>query len=99
MKEKRTFQVINVKCEGCATTLKNKLAKEFGEIEIDLTKMPREITLHIEKERISSLKNALKALGYPMADEKLGFLESGSAQAKSFISCATGKLQNAKNTL
>ena len=28
--EKRTFQVQNVKCGGCATTLKNKLADQFG---------------------------------------------------------------------
>jgi len=97
MKTKRTFQVQNVKCEGCATTLKNKLADAFGDIEVDLTKMPREITLEIEEDRIDELKEALKALGYPMADEKLGFFENTSAQAKSFVSCAIGKIENSKN--
>ncbi len=97
MKEKRTFQVQNVKCEGCATTLINKLADQFGSIEVGLTKMPREITLKIEEEHIPKLKEALKALGYPMADEKLGFFENTSAQAKSFVSCAIGKIENSKN--
>ncbi len=75
MKEKRTFQVKNVKCEGCATTLKNRLIKKFGEIEVDLTKMPREITLEIEESRASLLKDTLKSLGYPITDERLGFFK------------------------
>ena len=96
MKEKRTFQVQNVKCEGCATTLKNKLAKEFGDIEVNLTKMPREISLEIEEERIPLLKDALKSLGYPITEEHLGFFENSAVQAKSFVSCAIGKIENAK---
>ena len=96
MKTKRTFQVQNVKCEGCATTLKNKLADAFGTIEVDLSKIPREITLEIDDNRIDELKEALKALGYPMANEKLSFFENTSAQAKSFISCAIGKMESAK---
>ncbi len=95
--KKRTFQVQNVKCEGCATTLRNKLEEKYGPIEVDLTKMPREITLKIDEDRIDSLKKDLKALGYPMANEQLGFFENTSAQAKSFVSCAIGKMENAKS--
>jgi len=91
--KKQTFKVQNVKCGGCANTLKTKLADEFGDIEVNLEVMPREISLIIEQERIAELRQALKALGYPMADETLGFVENTTAQAKSFVSCAVGKFE------
>ncbi len=96
VKAKHTFQVQNVKCEGCATTIKNKLEKEFGVIEIDLTKTPKELTLEIENEHIDILRNTLKTIGYPMTDEQLGFFANRSAQTKSFVSCALGRIENAK---
>ena len=95
-KEKHTFQVQNVKCEGCANTLKTQLQESFGNITVDLTKMPREITLEIAQEEIPQLREALKKLGYPMSDEALNFVESATTQAKSFVSCAVGKFELAK---
>jgi len=88
----QTFVVINVKCGGCASTLKEKLFERFGEIEVNLEKEPREITLEIEEEEIASLGEALKKLGYPFVTEKMGFVDSTSAKAKSFVSCAIGKM-------
>jgi len=89
---KQTFQVINVKCGGCANTLKEKLAKDFGEVEVNLEKEPREITLEIEQKDIPALGEALKKLGYPFITENMGFVDSTSAKAKSFVSCAIGKI-------
>ena len=89
---KRTFEVLNVKCGGCANTLKTKLEPKFGEVEVNLDVMPREITLDINKEQIPELREALKSLGYPMSDENLGFVEDTTAKAKSFVSCAIGKM-------
>jgi len=48
---KQTFKVQNVKCGGCANTLTTKLADEFGDIEVNLEVMPREISLEIEEEK------------------------------------------------
>jgi len=95
--KKQTFKVQNVKCSGCANTLTTKLADEFGEIEVDLEVMPREITLEIEETKISDLRKALRSLGYPMEDEGLGFVQNSAAQAKSFVSCAIGKFEVAKS--
>jgi len=94
--KKQTFKVQNVKCSGCANTLMSKLVNEFGAIEVNLDVMPREISLEIEKEKIPKLREALKSLGYPMADEQLGFMENTTAQAKSFVSCAVGKFEVSK---
>ena len=88
----QTFQVINVKCGGCAATLKEKLFEKFGEVEVNLEKEPREITLDIKEEEIAALGEALKKLGYPFITEKMGFVDGTSAKAKSFVSCAIGKM-------
>ena len=94
---KQTFKVNNVKCGGCASTLKTKLMKNFGEVEVNLELMPREITLDIEEKEIINLRIALKDMGYPMSDEDLGFFEDSGMKAKSFVSCAVGKFEVAKN--
>jgi len=90
----RILKVQNVKCGGCAATLKNKLQDEFGEIEVNLEVMPREITVDIDDEKIDALKESLRALGYPEASESFGFIEESSMKAKSFVSCAIGKVDN-----
>ncbi len=87
-----TFKVRNVKCGGCASTLKSKLIDIFGEIEVDLGKEPREITLDIDEKEVDLLAVKLKLLGYPLVGENMGFVDSTSAKAKSFVSCAIGKM-------
>ena len=89
---KQTFEVLNVKCGGCANTLMTKLADRFGEIEVNLEVEPREITLNIDKSDIPALRTSLKALGYPMSDEDLSTIEEFTTTAKSFVSCAVGKM-------
>jgi len=89
---KQTFEVINVKCGGCANTLKTALKEEFGEIEVNLEVEPRQITLDIEESAVPSLRAKLKSLGYPMSDEDLTAMEGFSTTAKSFVSCAVGKM-------
>ncbi|MEE9445598.1 MAG: heavy metal transporter, partial [Cocleimonas sp.] len=65
---------------------------EFGDVEVDLDVTPRKITLDIEDDRMDDLAQALRKLGYPLATDDLGLLESTSAKAKSFVSCAVGKM-------
>ena len=89
---KQTFEVMNVKCNGCANTLKTKLAKDFGDIEVNLETMPRQITLDVTPEQIDELRKTLKMIGYPMSDEELNSIENVTTKAKSFISCAVGKI-------
>ncbi|MCI0500543.1 MAG: heavy metal transporter [Epsilonproteobacteria bacterium] len=94
MNQKQTFAVLNVKCSGCANTLKKSLLEEFGEVEINLDIMPREITLNIDATQIESLKSKLKTLGYPFVTDELNTIEKITTTAKSFISCAIGKIDN-----
>ncbi len=91
---KQSFKVLNVKCGGCASTLKEKLLNDFGEVEVNLNIEPREITLYIEDEKVTQLAKVLKGLGYPLTTEDMGFVESTSTKAKSFVSCAVGKMNS-----
>lgn len=91
---KQTFEVLNVKCGGCANTLKTKLLEEFGEVSVNLELEPRQITLDIEERALPALRTKLKALGYPMSDEDLTAIEGFSTTAKSFVSCAVGKMKS-----
>ncbi|RLA73759.1 MAG: heavy metal transporter [Epsilonproteobacteria bacterium] len=92
----QTFQVENIKCSGCANTVKTKLKEQFDVIEVDLEKTPREITLDIEDKDIDTLKLRMKSLGYPFCSETLNTIDTFSTKAKSFVSCAIGKM-DAKN--
>ena len=90
---KKIFQVENVKCGGCAATLKKKLEPLFGEIEVNLEKEPREITLEIAADQIETLQAELRSLGYPLSTDELGFIDNTTAKVKSFVSCAVGKIE------
>ena len=88
----KTLQVENVKCGGCASTLTSKLKEEFGEVEVNLEKQAREITLELSEDKIEALTLALRALGYPLSTDELGLIQTASTKAKSFVSCAVGKI-------
>ena len=89
---KQTFEVKNVKCGGCASTLISSLKEEFGEIKVDLDVHPRKIILDIEDNKEESLKLKLRALGYPLLSDELSGLQKATTTAKSFVSCAIGKV-------
>ena len=89
---KQTFEVINVKCGGCANTLKTSLQEKFGEVDVNLEVEPRQITLDIDESDIPDLRQKLIKLGYPMSDEDLSKLKEFGTTAKSFVSCAVGKM-------
>ena len=89
---KRQYQVLNVKCQGCANTLKSSLKDKFGDVDVDLGLNPRVITLDIELNQENELKLSLKKIGYPMSNENLSNIEKITTTAKSFVSCAIGRV-------
>ncbi len=89
---KQIFQVENIKCSGCANSVKKNLKDEFGEVKVDLEKNPREIILDIKDEDIAKLKQKMKTMGYPFCSEELNTIETIGTKAKSFVSCAIGKI-------
>lgn len=88
------LEVHNVKCGGCAGTLKKALLTEFGDVKVDLEVEPRKITLDIEESQMEDLKVILRKLGYPLTTDELSPFQTASTTAKSFVSCAIGKIDN-----
>ncbi|MEA3522116.1 MAG: heavy-metal-associated domain-containing protein [Campylobacterota bacterium] len=89
----KKFKVLNIKCGGCANTVQKSLQEDFGEVEVNLEQEPKVVTVNIkdeEHERLFCKK--MKGLGYPMADENLGTFAATGLKAKSFVSCAVGKM-------
>lgn len=86
---KATIIVQNLKCGGCARTITNKVS-ELENI-TDVKVFPNTSTVSFAYEDSSDalrVKDKLKDLGYPSIDSKNTF----ASKAKSFVSCATGKM-------
>ncbi|WP_121626454.1 heavy-metal-associated domain-containing protein [Poseidonibacter antarcticus] len=91
---KQTLEVENVKCGGCANTLITSLKEEFGNVEVDLNVNPRKITLDLEDNKKEALKLKLRSLGYPLSSDELSGFQKATTTAKSFVSCAIGKMNS-----
>jgi len=89
----KSFKALNIKCSGCANTVKESLKSQFGDVDVDLLQEPRVVTLEIKDEQAElDFRKKMKSLGYPMEDEEMGTFTKGSLKAKSFVSCAIGKI-------
>ena len=90
----QSFEVANIRCSGCANTITKTLKENgFEEINVDLSCEPRKVTVNIADEaQLAHFKAILRKLGYPLANEEIGFTEDTILKAKSFVSCGIGKI-------
>lgn len=88
---KTTLEIQNLKCGGCAHTITTKLADVSGIENVSVNVETSHVTFNFTTdEAVLAVKQKLNALGYPEADAANSVL----TKAKSFISCATGKMSN-----
>ncbi|MFZ9503435.1 MAG: heavy-metal-associated domain-containing protein [Cyclobacteriaceae bacterium] len=85
-----SFEVENLKCQGCANSVKKRLMREHGvsavDVNLDEGTVKVAITNALERTRIAEV---LADLGYP--EQGTGnLLQKG----KSFVSCAIGRIGN-----
>lgn len=84
---KHTYEVQNIRCGGCANTITKALSELFEDVAVDVAS--KTVTVETEDEsKIEKGALVLKKLGYPLTGENSGALD----KAKSFVSCAIGKL-------
>lgn len=90
--ESLKVQVENLKCGGCANTIKNDIRELKGvkEVLVNLDEQWVEI-LHEEAVDENNILGKLKAMGYPKAGTTEG-LEKLGRNLKSYVSCAIGRL-------
>jgi len=88
---RESIVVQNLRCGGCANTITKKLASIEDVKDISIAIETSEISFETENEiTITKVIEQLKALGYPEETKH----NSLALKAKSFVSCATGKLSN-----
>lgn len=85
-----TILVANMKCNGCATTIKNELLKIIGVQQVQVEVESDAIQIEYENLERDVIVKRLLALGYPEATERNGLL----LQLKSYASCMIGRIRN-----
>jgi copper chaperone len=88
---KHVIEVENIKCGGCANTIRSKLGAlpDVSEIEVEIE--AGRITLEAPEDSRTSLVETLLASGYPEKGSVEG-IKAATARARSFVSCAVGRM-------
>ncbi len=84
------IKIANLKCGGCATTIKKELLEIDGVNEVKVDTDNDSVTVTYKDEVRETILDRLHQLGYPEATEKNGLL----LQLKSYSSCMIGKINN-----
>lgn len=86
---KTAIIVQNLRCGGCVNTITTKInaLENVHNVSIDLESSTISFTAEDAIDALS-VKETLKKLGYPSIEDDNGVL----SKAKSFVSCATGKI-------
>lgn len=86
------IKIDNLKCGGCGSTIKKTLKSIDGVKNVAIDFDTDEVAIiHDEEVNRESLAEALKKMGYPEAGTTEG-LTAFAATAKSFVSCAIGRM-------
>ncbi len=80
----------NLKCGGCAATIKKGMLGIDSVESVEVNVETSEVTVSHSKDVISLLKEKLSKLGYPETGDKNTVVH----KAKSFVSCAVGRLDS-----
>lgn len=85
--------VANLKCSGCASTIKKELLQLAGVETVTVDNEKDQVTVSYENVDRIKITQKLHSLGYPEATEENGLL----LQLKSFSSCMVGRINNSLN--
>ncbi len=84
-----TIKIQNLKCGGCANTIITKISNLDNVKEVTVNVEDSTVTFNtLSEKEIETVKNKLATLGYPADGEN----NSVISKAKSYVSCATGKM-------
>lgn len=86
--EQINLQVENIKCGGCAGTIKSRLSELQGVQEVEIDIETGNVTVKGTDLQALELGQKLHQMGYP----PIGSDNDIITKAKSYISCMTGKV-------
>jgi copper chaperone len=90
-----TLSVENIKCGGCASSIRSRLIDQglAESVHVDVENGRVDVTGDpTARDRAVA---ALAAMGYPETGSVEG-MRAAAAKAKSFVSCAVGRIDNAR---
>jgi copper chaperone len=83
------LEILNLKCGGCANSIKKGLLSVEGVSEVQVDLETSIVTVNTKDGSIlTNVKNKLSTMGYPEVGDSNTIIH----KAKSFVSCATGKM-------
>lgn len=86
---KKNIEIVNLKCGGCANSIKKGLANIEGVKTVEVDLETSIVTVEVQNESIlQNVKSKLSSMGYPEVHDANTILH----KAKSFVSCATGRM-------
>jgi len=85
------FEVANIKCGGCARSIDKALRADPRVTGVEVDVEHGVVSVQAEDAARESLRAELLRLGYPEAGTAEG-MQALAAKAKSFVSCAVGRL-------
>lgn len=84
-----TLEILNLKCGGCANSIKKGILTIEGVDEVSVDLETSKVTVNTDSvEVILIVKEKLSSMGYP----EVGDANTIIHKAKSFVSCATGRM-------
>lgn len=86
------IEVENIKCGGCASSISSKMKSLPGITDVLVDIEAGKVSLQGELSRRDDYANTLASMGYPEVGTLEG-LQSAGAKAKSFVSCAIGRVK------
>ncbi|WP_178863610.1 heavy-metal-associated domain-containing protein [Thiomicrorhabdus cannonii] len=90
------IEVDNIKCGGCANSIRQQLGAVPSIKAVDVDVAQGKVALELVEDSAAIREQILAQLlkmGYPQAGSVRG-LSAAGAKAKSFVSCAVGKLSD-----
>ncbi len=88
---KTTLKIQNLKCDGCANTIFNKLSDNHNISDILIDNDTNTVSFsHKNDDDIVEIKESLTKLGYPVVGDKNAF----TTKAKSYVRCAIGRVKS-----
>lgn len=85
--------VENIKCGGCANTIRTRMLAEDGVLSVDVDIEAGIVRIGGSGADREALVRRLAQLGYPETGSVEG-LKAAAAKAKSFVSCAVGRMDD-----
>lgn len=87
---KKNIIIENLKCGGCVATIKKGILAINGVVELNIDLEKSIVSFISEKDNFEEVKAKLSQLGYPEVGDKNTIVH----KAKSFVSCAVGKIDS-----